>query len=415
MKRITIFFFILCIVSLNALTVQEARAHSEKTIMAMLGNQISRNDLTQLFVNPYPYTLLLYHQAVEMHYTQMNQYVWDPIEEDWVLLSDMYIDYDGIYPTTFTQSMNYEGQEFTMIYHFTTTGGVVTNLVISADLMGQMMDTSRETYSYDGDHWVELLSEQNHVVQWVDDFQMIATWTGENITQILSKDWYDDDRYWEDSELETWQYSGSLPTHYLCQYWSSAAWENDEQEDFTFSGDTLVEELGQIWDNSAWVNDYKTTYEWNGEIPSSHMEYEWDGTQWINDQYVTYHAMEGDLAYVISQTWEEDRAWVNDGKWEYYYGVAIEDNDIPQFVSDIEVYPNPFNPTANISFTMASEGHVTLDIYNVRGQIVETLFSGHKSAGPHTLTWNAKVAGGVYFAVMNAGNKRIVHKMVLLK
>ncbi len=412
MKKLTIFVFLICILSLNALTYQEAMSHSENLITSMLGGQ--RNDLTQLFVNPYPYTLLMYYQAIEMQYTQMNQYVWNPVDEDWTMISDMIVEYDGIYPTTFTQNITVNEQEFTMIYEFTTTGGVVTNLLVSADYMGQMMETTRETYTFDGDHWVHLAAESNHVVQWVDEYQITATWSGDNITEVLEQDWYDDDRYWENSAVETWEYNGSIPTHYLSQYWDGLSWENDEQDDFTFAGDILVEELGQIWDNSAWVNDYKTTYNWNGEIPSTNMKYEWDGTQWINDQYVTYYEVEGNIGYVISEDWQ-DGDWVNAGKYEYFFGVANDDESIPQISTDLNNYPNPFNPTTNISFTMASEGHVTLDIYNVRGQKVETLYNGYKNAGPHTLTWDANVAGGIYFAVMNTGNERIVHKMVLLK
>jgi len=84
-------------------------------------------------------------------------------------------------------------------------------------------------------------------------------------------------------------------------------------------------------------------------------------------------------------------------------------------------YPNPFNPTTNISFSMQREGHVVLDVYNIKGQKVNTLVNEIRSAGHHSVVWNGKdtsgrdVSSGVYFYRMSAGNYEDVKKMILLK
>ena len=66
-------------------------------------------------------------------------------------------------------------------------------------------------------------------------------------------------------------------------------------------------------------------------------------------------------------------------------------------------------------------GNISLKIYNVKGQLVKTLFAGTKTPGYHTFTWDATndygtpVSTGIYFANFVAGDTRMTRKMVLLK
>lgn len=87
--------------------------------------------------------------------------------------------------------------------------------------------------------------------------------------------------------------------------------------------------------------------------------------------------------------------------------VYIE-SDTPIFVEEDEAapgtfvlgnpYPNPFNPATTLSFTLSGAGMTQVDVFNVAGQKVDTLLSGHLAAGNHTLVWNAEnMSNGVYF------------------
>jgi len=84
-------------------------------------------------------------------------------------------------------------------------------------------------------------------------------------------------------------------------------------------------------------------------------------------------------------------------------------------------YPNPFNPTTAISFTLGSAGAVSIDVYNVRGQLVRGLVSGVYGAGVHSVVWDGRgddgagVGSGVYFYRMSAGGGVSVKKMVMVK
>lgn len=92
------------------------------------------------------------------------------------------------------------------------------------------------------------------------------------------------------------------------------------------------------------------------------------------------------------------------------------DNTIPSVFSLEQNYPNPFNPTTRIRYSLPKSAEVRLDIYNTRGQHVATLVNGKKTAGTHTFTWNAEgCASGMYLYRLQAGNKVLNRKMLLLK
>jgi len=78
--------------------------------------------------------------------------------------------------------------------------------------------------------------------------------------------------------------------------------------------------------------------------------------------------------------------------------------------------PNPFNPTTTIGFTLAEAGDVTIDVYNVAGQKVDTLMNDFMEAGSHSVVWDASgFSAGVYFYTIKAGNFTRTMKMTLLK
>ena len=49
--------------------------------------------------------------------------------------------------------------------------------------------------------------------------------------------------------------------------------------------------------------------------------------------------------------------------------------------------PNPFNPMTVVSFTLTEAGPVTLEVFNLKGQLITTLMDGHQEAGSHQVTW----------------------------
>jgi len=84
-------------------------------------------------------------------------------------------------------------------------------------------------------------------------------------------------------------------------------------------------------------------------------------------------------------------------------------------------YPNPFNPTTSIGYYLPTASNLTIDVYNILGSKVTTLFNGKQDAGSHTVVWNGtdnfgnSVASGIYFYQMSAQNFNQTRKMMLLK
>lgn len=79
-------------------------------------------------------------------------------------------------------------------------------------------------------------------------------------------------------------------------------------------------------------------------------------------------------------------------------------------------YPNPFNPETTIKFTIAKNGFVNINIYDISGKLVKTLVNDYKSAGEHKIEFNAEaLPTGIYFYKLTAGNFSETKKMLLVK
>jgi hypothetical protein len=90
--------------------------------------------------------------------------------------------------------------------------------------------------------------------------------------------------------------------------------------------------------------------------------------------------------------------------------------NIPTSSALLQNYPNPFNAATEISFALANSGNVGLKIYNLTGQLIETLIDNHVEAGMHTVTWNASAySSGIYFYKLTARDKVFTRRMTLLK
>jgi hypothetical protein len=79
-------------------------------------------------------------------------------------------------------------------------------------------------------------------------------------------------------------------------------------------------------------------------------------------------------------------------------------------------YPNPFNPSTNISYQLLKESDVTLKIYDLLGREIVTLLEERKPRGEYHVPWSAVgVPSGVYYYRLTAGNFIETKKMILMK
>jgi len=105
----------------------------------------------------------------------------------------------------------------------------------------------------------------------------------------------------------------------------------------------------------------------------------------------------------------------NSGVFKYSQETEVEIS-APRIFSLSQNYPDPFNPSTQIDFSIPQKSQVTLKVYDVLGKEVTTLIEGTKDAGTYTTTWNAQnYSSGVYFYRLTAGYFTITKKLVFLR
>lgn len=101
--------------------------------------------------------------------------------------------------------------------------------------------------------------------------------------------------------------------------------------------------------------------------------------------------------------------------------VSMQPETIPQSKTYLTNYPNPFNPSTTISFSIPEESHAKLSVYNIKGQKVKQLVNELLPAGEHSAIWNGtddngkSVSSGIYFYKLRIGDYEKTRKMILMK
>ncbi|MBD3170717.1 MAG: T9SS type A sorting domain-containing protein [candidate division Zixibacteria bacterium] len=90
--------------------------------------------------------------------------------------------------------------------------------------------------------------------------------------------------------------------------------------------------------------------------------------------------------------------------------------NLPARTELIGNYPNPFNASTTIEMVLAEDSDVSLEVYNIQGQLVETLVNSSMTAGYHNISWHADAfSSGTYFYRLTTGGEVFTRKMVLVK
>jgi hypothetical protein len=100
------------------------------------------------------------------------------------------------------------------------------------------------------------------------------------------------------------------------------------------------------------------------------------------------------------------------------FALGSENGSLPVEFALHPAYPNPFNPTTTITIDVPVDArHVSqLQIYNITGQLIETLINGKLESGEYDVVWDAgNLPSGIYFVQLKSGDKTITQKLTLLK
>ena len=180
------------------------------------------------------------------------------------------------------------------------------------------------------------------------------------------------------------------------------------------------------WWQSDAANAYDTKFviEGNGKETSVEKSQKVDGGEW---NYLSTVNLFSSGVIKISVGDVANGQVVADAFRIIYTGnpVGVEENSFsPSEFQLFQNYPNPFNPSTTIGWQMAVGSHVTLKIYDVLGNEVATLVNEEQQAGKHFVTFDAtnhsqlttnKLASGIYYYRLQAGQKSQTKGMIFLK
>jgi hypothetical protein len=208
---------------------------------------------------------------------------------------------------------------------------------------------------------------------------------------------------------------------------------------------TLASYVPRISTTNTWINLYGSNVKVDGQmIPAGSVisAYNEAGTQ-VGEIVVSENGKFGFMPVYGPDSYD-NIATVTDGKISFKIngqdveetvqwtinGARVEVNEftsigkggvLPTQFSLAQNYPNPFNPETSIGYEVAKSGRVQIAIYNIMGAKVKTLVDQDQAAGIYTIKWygdsdsGQKVASGVYFYKMTAGDFAEVKKMTVLK
>lgn len=134
---------------------------------------------------------------------------------------------------------------------------------------------------------------------------------------------------------------------------------------------------------------------------------------------LTYAEQTTDVSYGRNKDGSEEFVFINQPTPGASNGMPVHNEinrETPDKITLYQNYPNPFNPSTAISFSLDKQDKITLDVFNITGQLVETITNQVYSAGTHTLTYKAEnLASGVYFYRLKATNFVSTKRFTLIK
>lgn len=138
-----------------------------------------------------------------------------------------------------------------------------------------------------------------------------------------------------------------------------------------------------------------------GYTPLGKTQYD-DNRIWISLNFFDGDYLEAANESYSTRTWmlgERGQGASLYGYLNEQFGVAVEEStEIPGSIQLYGSYPNPFNPSTQMSYALPSAGEVSIEVFSILGRKVAELSPGLQSAGRHSVTFNAsQLTSGIYF------------------
>lgn len=178
------------------------------------------------------------------------------------------------------------------------------------------------------------------------------------------------------------------------------------------SATVIVNDVQLNWETITEINNYGFNIERKSEL------IDWKEIGFISgngttNEFHSYQYSDKDLfvgkyQYRLKQI---------DNNGQFKYSPTVEVVILPNQFALYQNYPNPFNPSTTISYDLPANDFVTLKIYDVLGNEIETLINEEQQAGFHSSLFivNSSLSSGMYFYTLQSNNKTLTNKMLLIK
>jgi hypothetical protein len=215
------------------------------------------------------------------------------------------------------------------------------------------------------------------------------------------------DGYMANGNVATTDVNITIPPSYAGDIILPWTIQGDEwgQAPHTISGELTITSLGEP---ITWITLDST----EGEIPSSESD----------ELVVTFDTTDIDFGiYTCNIVITDDLRNVSVIPVTLTYESTSSETDALSPKVLLNAYPNPFNPTTKIVFSVSQPQNASLSIYNVKGNKVTTLFEGFVDSTEKSVVWNGKnaknenVSSGIYFYKLETENSSVTKKIMLLK
>jgi hypothetical protein len=273
---------------------------------------------------------------------------------------------------------------------------------------------------------------------WTKEFQMGATWswllngisTSDNCFTFIGSRYYD----WSSSDSFTLKVNTSGDS-----LWSQINNDNFSKWMFESSTNELIvlssEEIIKLDLNGNIISTVEGDYDYGIDLPNENnflarndeygspqifdiFKFDYDlNNLWSTDEYFRFYFKklqdEGflfycDYSFHIIRTNEEF--------------VSVSNGIIPEACYNLSNFPNPFNPSTTIEFSIQNDSQIEISIYSIKGQKTKTLVHNGFTKGSHSIIWNGdddfgnSVSSGIYLYKLKVNGKtEVVRKSLLLK
>ena len=183
---------------------------------------------------------------------------------------------------------------------------------------------------------------------------------------------------------------------YENQVWDEVSneWNNSIKYVYEYDqSNNQIEFLFQLWNDGVWVNNSNTTYSYNdNNLRDESCTCSWNGEDWEN------------ASKSLNFIYQENN--LDTGS----------DTIIDLSYSLNAPFPNPFNPSVTISFLIPNYNFVSIQVYDIRGNLISALVEDYFNQGNHSLIWNAQdFPSGQYIIKMESGNFNKTQIISLIK